>query len=317
MAHNFSQEQFGNSHQTSQEIEEEEDETEPVPTPTSKKPGNSREKRVKSMAKKSDNPEPQGETVRVRNFWSQDEELLLAECFIQISEDPRVGSDQKNDTFWYKIRDAYNEQAAKKGFTIRIKNMLTGKWTPMNREVAKFNALVNETKAMSGENDENLMTRIELLYQAHEKTNFKHKSAWNFLKGKHKWNNPESTQARRNRNRVTNEEPELFGDDALPRPPGMHRIAKSQRYSNSTASFGSNPAMFQKMMQQQMEIERKKKKMERMDREINSRVALNDSKRVTEDLKVLQISMDGMDPIDAAIVNAQKARIRALYHPNN
>ncbi|GJV93858.1 hypothetical protein Tco_1541671 [Tanacetum coccineum] len=228
----------------------------------------------------------------------------------------RVGSDQKNDAFWYKIRDAYNDQAAKKGFTIRTQNMLTGKWTLMNREVGKFNSLVNETKAMRGDNDENLMTRVEILYRAHEKTDFKHKSAWNFLKGKHKWNNPESTQARRNRHRVTDPEPELFGDDALPRPPGMHRIAKSQRSSNSSASSGSNPTMFQEMMQQQLEIEQKEK-MERIDREVNSRVALNDSKRVADDLKVLQISTDRMNPIDAAIVNAQKARIRALYNPNN
>ncbi|GKB99838.1 hypothetical protein Tco_0985975 [Tanacetum coccineum] len=81
------------------------------------------------------------------------------------------------------------------------------------------------------------------------------------------------------------------------------RIAKSQHSSNSTASSGSNPIMFQEMMQQQLEIERKEK-MERIDREVNSRVALNDSKRVVEDLKVLQISTDGMDPIGAAIVNA-------------
>nr|GEU33504.1 hypothetical protein [Tanacetum cinerariifolium] len=230
MSHtNLSQQQTGSSQQPSQEIQEEEDETEPVPIPTSKKHG-SLGKRVKTIAKK------------------------------------RVGSDQKNDTFWYKIHDAYNEQAAKKGFTIRTKNMLTGKWTLMNRDVGKFNSLVNETKAMSRVNDENLMTRIEILYRAHEKSYFKHKSAWNFLKGKHKWNNPESTHARRNRNRVTNEEPELFGDDALPRPPGMHRIAKSQRSLNSTASSGSNPAMFQEMMQQQLEIERKEK-MERIDRE--------------------------------------------------
>ncbi|GKA17264.1 hypothetical protein Tco_1286390 [Tanacetum coccineum] len=194
--------------------------------------------------------------------------------------------------------------------------MLTGKWTPMNWEVGKFNSLVNETKAMSGENDDNLMTRIEILHRAHEKSDFKHKSAWNFLKDKHKWNNPESTNVRRNRNRVINEEPELFGDDALPRPPGLQRIAKSQRSSNSTASSRSNPAMFQEMMQQQIEIDRKEK-IKRMDREVNSRVALNDSKRVAEDLKVLQMSTDVMDPIDAAIVNAQNDKIRALYRPNN
>nr|GEX25523.1 hypothetical protein [Tanacetum cinerariifolium] len=114
--------------------------------------------------------------------------------------------------------------------------MLTGKWTPMNREVSKFNSLVNETQAMSGEHDADLMTRIEILYRAQEKSDFKHKSAWNFLKGKHKSNNSESTNARRNRHRLTNNEPELFGDDELPRPTGLHRIAKSQRSSNSTAS---------------------------------------------------------------------------------
>ncbi|GKF12957.1 hypothetical protein Tco_0050883, partial [Tanacetum coccineum] len=91
-------------------------------------------------------------------------------------------------------------------------------------------------------------------------------SAWNFLKGKHNWNNPESTQARQNSHRVTDPEPELFGDDVLPRPPDMHRIAKSQRSSNSSASSGSNPTMFQEMMQQQLEIEQKEK-MERIDRE--------------------------------------------------
>ncbi|GJU71852.1 hypothetical protein Tco_1263257 [Tanacetum coccineum] len=55
-------------------------------------------------------------------------------------------------------------------------------------------------------------------------------------------------------------------NDALPRPPGMHMIAKSQRTSNSTASSGSNPTMFQEMMQQQLEIERKEK-IKRIDRE--------------------------------------------------
>ncbi|GJV37478.1 hypothetical protein Tco_1409955 [Tanacetum coccineum] len=169
---------------------------------------------------------------------------------------------------------------------------------------------------MSWENNDNLMTRIEILYRAHTKSDFKHKSAWNFLKDEHKWNNPESTNARRNRNRVTNEEPELFGDDALPRPASLHRIAKSQHSSNSTASSGSNPTMFQEMIQQQYELDRKEK-MERIDRDVNSRVNLHNSKKVAEDLKVLQILTDGMDPIDVAIINAQKARIRALYHPYN
>nr|GEV56382.1 lysophospholipid acyltransferase LPEAT2-like [Tanacetum cinerariifolium] len=95
----------------------------------------------------------------------------------------------------------------------------------MNRDVQKFNSLVQETLVMSED--------------------------------KHKWKNPESTLARRNRLRVTDEEPEGFGEDALPQPPGAQRIAESQRSSNSTASFGSNSAMFKEMMQQQYELDRK------------------------------------------------------------
>ncbi|GJR69612.1 hypothetical protein Tco_0015677 [Tanacetum coccineum] len=129
----------------------------------------------------------------------------------------------------------------------------------MNREVGKFNSLVNEMKAMSGENDENLMTQIEILYKAYTKSDFKHKSAWAFLKDKHKWKNTELANARRYRNRVTNAVPELFEDDALPRPPGLQMIAKSQRSSNSTASSGSNPSIFQEMMQQQYELDRMEK----------------------------------------------------------
>ncbi|GKE54658.1 hypothetical protein Tco_1489814 [Tanacetum coccineum] len=124
----------------------------------------------------------------------------------------------------------------------------------------KFNQLMTETLALSGENDEDWITRVKILYKTHVGTEFKHKSAWLFLKGKHKWTNPESKNARRYRFRVTDDEPEHFGDDALPRPPGLQRIAKSQRSgSNSTASSGSNPMMYQEFMKEQYELDRKAK----------------------------------------------------------
>ncbi|GKA48394.1 hypothetical protein Tco_0741352 [Tanacetum coccineum] len=99
---------------------EDENEDEPVPTPTSKK--TSRDPRLKSKSKKSKEKETQVETKRARYVWSQEEELLLAECFIQVSEDPRIGTDKKNDTFWYKIRKAYNAEAMKRGYMERTKN---------------------------------------------------------------------------------------------------------------------------------------------------------------------------------------------------
>nr|GEX11398.1 hypothetical protein [Tanacetum cinerariifolium] len=104
------------------------------------------------------------------------------------------------------------------------------------------------------------------------------------------------------------EEPEHFGEDALPQPPGVQRIAKSQRLSNSTASSGSNPAMFQEMTQQQYELDRKAK-IKVIEREANSRINLYNSQKIFEDMRVLQIDTRGMDPVDVASINAQKARV--------
>nr|GEZ13013.1 hypothetical protein [Tanacetum cinerariifolium] len=308
--------QPSSDHQSFNLIDETEDENEeePILTPTSKK--SNRGARLKAKAKKTKDTESQVEIKkRARNVWTQNEELLLTESFIQISEDPKTGCDQQKDTFWYKILDVYNTEAKRRGFIERTKNMLTKKWTPMNGSIQKFNQLVAETLALSGENDEDWITRVKILYKTHVGTEFKHKSASLFLKGKYKWTNSESTNARRYCFRVTDEEPEHFGDDALPRPPGLQRIAKSQRSgSNSTASSGSNPLMYQEFMKGQYELDRKAKN--EGDRARERRMLIH-SQRIAEDMKVLQIDTRGMDPTDAVIINAQKARIRAAYPPTN
>ncbi|GJW10934.1 hypothetical protein Tco_1576761 [Tanacetum coccineum] len=249
-------------HQSFNLIDETEDENEeePIPTPTSKKM--SRGARLKAKAKKTKETESQVEIKkRARNVWTQDEELLLAESFIQISEDPKIGCDQQKDTFWYKKLDVYNTEAKRRG------------------------------------------------------TEFKHKSAWVFMKGKHKWTNPESPNTRRNHFRVTDDEPEHFGDDALPRPPGLQRIAKSQLSgSNSIASSDSNPMMYQEFMKEQHELDRKAK-MQVIKHESEERRQLIHAQRIAKEMGVLQIDTRGMDPADAVIINAQKARIRAAYQP--
>ncbi|GKB06395.1 hypothetical protein Tco_0834628 [Tanacetum coccineum] len=130
----------------------------------------------------------------------------------------------------------------------------------MNAVVLKFNQLVQETTVHNGENDDDWMSRVYMSYDTTVGGEFKHRSAWLFLKGKHKWTNPNSTLQRRSRLMGTDEEPEHFGDDELPRPPGLQRLAKSQcSSSNSTASSGSNPAAYQEFMAEQYELDRKAK----------------------------------------------------------
>ncbi|GKA86043.1 hypothetical protein Tco_0807754 [Tanacetum coccineum] len=103
-----------------------------------------------------------------------------------------------------------------------------------------------------------------------------------------KWKNPESTLQRRSRLRGTDKEPDHFGDDELPRPPGLQRIAKNR-----------------------------KAKMQVLSQESEDRRRLIQSQKIAEDMKVLQIDTSGMYLTYAAIINAQKERIRAEYLPPN
>ncbi|GJR42081.1 hypothetical protein Tco_1310184 [Tanacetum coccineum] len=123
-----------------------------------------------------------------------------------------------------------------------------GKSTPMNAAVMKFNQLYEETLAHSGENDENHMARVLQL----------------------------------SRLRGTDKEPDHFGDDELPWPPGLQRIAKSQRSgSNSTASSGSNPVSYQEFMAKQYDLDRKAK-MQVISQESEDRRRLIQAQKVAD-----------------------------------
>ncbi|GKB51302.1 hypothetical protein Tco_0902055 [Tanacetum coccineum] len=173
--------------------------------------------------------------------------------------------------------------------------MLTGKWTPMNAAVMKFNQLYKETLTHSGENDENHMARVLQLYETIVGGEFKHRNAWNFLKDRHKWKNTESTLQRRSR--LLGTDNQCFG-------------------SNSTAGSGSNPVAYQEFMAEQYDLDRKAK-MQVLSQESEDRRRVIQAQKIAEDMKVLQIDTGGMDPTYAAIINAQNERIRAEYLPPN
>ncbi|GJT85122.1 hypothetical protein Tco_1066839 [Tanacetum coccineum] len=104
---------------------------------------------------------------------------------------------------------------------------------------------------------------------------------------KYKWTNTESTQARRTRGRVTGEdEPEMFGEDAIPRPSGA--------------------------LEKQIQLDREAKK-ESLDRELAARLAVVELQKRNEDLKILTFDTTGMNPDDAAKIEALKAKTRATY----
>ncbi|GJZ13650.1 Myb-like domain, Myb/SANT-like DNA-binding domain protein [Tanacetum coccineum] len=83
-----------------------------------------------SQSSKGKEAKPTGE-VTLR--WSSDEEALLAECFVAVSEDRNVGRSHAKDTFWVRVVHEFN----RKNFKKRTKDMLTSKWTTLNPSLPK------------------------------------------------------------------------------------------------------------------------------------------------------------------------------------
>ncbi|GJU46189.1 hypothetical protein Tco_1203455 [Tanacetum coccineum] len=76
--------------------------------------------RMKRTAKKGKSFEPISD-VTLR--WTSNEETLLAEYFIAVSEDPNVGRSQPKDTLWYRVLNEFNRL----NFQKRTKDMLSSK----------------------------------------------------------------------------------------------------------------------------------------------------------------------------------------------
>nr|GEW66938.1 hypothetical protein [Tanacetum cinerariifolium] len=92
--------------------------------------------RLKYVAKKSKGKEAKP-TGDITLCWSSNEEALLAECYVAVSEDRNVGRSQAKDTFWVRVLQEFN----RKIFQKHTKDMFTSKWTTLNHHCQKFNAI--------------------------------------------------------------------------------------------------------------------------------------------------------------------------------
>ncbi|GJR99055.1 ty3-gypsy retrotransposon protein [Tanacetum coccineum] len=133
----------------------------------------------------------------------------------------------------------------------------------------------------------------------------------NFKSHKYKWTNPESTQARITRGRVTGEdEPEMFGEDAIPRPSRAPRKSKSQCSStSSSATSSSSKNRLTEFFQEQIQLDREAKK-ESLNRELAAKLAVVELQKRNENLKILTFDTTGMNPEDAARIEALKEKLK-------
>ncbi|GJW35324.1 hypothetical protein Tco_0058244 [Tanacetum coccineum] len=195
-----------------------------------------------NTAKRSKEKEAEltGDVTTLR--WSSDEEALLAECFVAVSEDRNVGRSQANDTFWIRVMHEFN----RKNFQKRTKDMLTSKWTTLNHRCQKFNAVYKRCHRLkkSGESEVDLMGRARGMYQDENKNSpFNHDKAWAMF-AKHAI----STSTRSALVDLTEDETgdfhatvntdELFGADPRPLAPSKHSPEKKTQNPDTRRAPG-------------------------------------------------------------------------------
>ncbi|GJX51605.1 hypothetical protein Tco_0278450 [Tanacetum coccineum] len=101
------------------------------------------------------------ETRRLNIRWNDKEEILLAEAWIEHSQDNNIGKDQRDEIYWNKIIEDFHDRTTG---PVRTKNMLTGKWARMHGDCQRFNAYYKQENQKSGENEADFIETVKTVY---------------------------------------------------------------------------------------------------------------------------------------------------------
>ncbi|KAL7594845.1 hypothetical protein Lser_V15G31187 [Lactuca serriola] len=91
--------------------------------------------------------------------------VRLAQSWIDISEDAKVGKDKKHDRFWIRVLHRFHKGMNRGEY--HTKHQVYSKWGKMNKEIMLFNDLYNNVNRQwkSGESNEVILKKALKVYQ--------------------------------------------------------------------------------------------------------------------------------------------------------
>ncbi|XP_023759186.1 glutathione S-transferase T3-like [Lactuca sativa] len=97
--------------------------------------------------------------------WEPVEVLVLAQSWIDTSEDATVRKDQKQYRFWIRVLHSFHKGMNRGEY--RSKHQVYSKWGKMNKEIMLCNDLYNNMKRQwkSGESDDIILRKALKVYQ--------------------------------------------------------------------------------------------------------------------------------------------------------
>ncbi|KAK9051405.1 hypothetical protein SSX86_028032 [Deinandra increscens subsp. villosa] len=162
-----------------EEVEEEEEEEEEMEEEPPARRTQARKNKKKSTTKADRTP------------WTTDEKKYLAQAYIHVTEDKKVGDQQRFSSFWQRVVDHFIGLIGRE--TNRNVHQITTKWKNLNKKLMNFGGLIAqfEHARASGAGDLDVWKLANTEYEKiYEKKGFTHVSVWEVVKDHPKWKAP-------------------------------------------------------------------------------------------------------------------------------
>ncbi|GJY92236.1 hypothetical protein Tco_0508018 [Tanacetum coccineum] len=238
------------------------------------------------------------ETRRLNIRWNNKEEILLAEAWIEHSQDANIGKDQRDEIYWNKIFEDFHDRTTGPA---RTKNMLTGKWTRMHGDCQRFNAYYKQANRKSGENEADLIETVKTVYLERVGKKFQYPHVWKILKEYPKWDAAEPIDG--------DNLQEVFGPDKRERPAGKQRAVKKQKSVETSGSTGgSQSESVSSLVSQDY-----RRKCDAAERAYEAQREKDLAIKKCEEMKFLMIDTSNLPPHKRAFIERQQAEIMKKY----
>ena len=111
-----------------------------------------------------------------------EEDERLCRCWLRITEDPIVGTQQKLDAFWKRVTDLFNSELV--GPSLRAQKALSNRWQKIARCVNVFVGCYRRASSLrpSGEDTEWAMKQAHTFYKEKDRVAFNFLHCWQILK---------------------------------------------------------------------------------------------------------------------------------------
>ena len=125
--------------------------------------------------------------------WTDEEDVMLADSWCGVSNDPIKSNQQSGETFWERIFARFSSKMQKRfgdqAESIRTVTAVQNRWSAMNHDINKFVGCLAQVKAVpkSGYNEEDYVADALSTYRADHGKPFRFLRAWERVKDDPKW----------------------------------------------------------------------------------------------------------------------------------